>query len=519
MSLSIQRTENRRKARRLAMAFGVAGAAALLTACAVAQQKSVAPIGSPSAAAADPTSSVTLPSSASRATSDAPQSSMPQPQTATGTNAVSTAPPSPDVPGTIIDEPVDESDDTDTTDTAEAANPPPDEEPTYDVPIVINESVEGHLEYFQTTIRERFALWLQRSKQYLPVMKEIFKQHGLPEDLVFVALIESGFNPYAYSRSRAAGPWQFIIGTGRKYGLKINEWIDERRDPIKSTDAAARYLKDLYDQFGSWPLALASYNAGEGKVARAIAKTRSDDFWKIKETRHLRPETRNYVPKFMAATIIAKNPEKYGFALTDVEPFRYDEAPIDSPTDLHVIAKAAGVDYDIIKQLNPELRQGVTPLYYPDYKIKLPPGTRDTFMENFSKIPKEARLIWIRHTVRQGETLSQLARRYGTSVKTLQDTNHMGRRTMLSIGSTMIIPAKGATADMMVPASVETEETVPQPQEQHKSIYRVRSGDTLWDVARQFGVTIKQLQTWNRLSSTRIRAGQHLILYLPGQLS
>jgi membrane-bound lytic murein transglycosylase D len=518
MSHSVQRTGSLWRARRLAMVLGVAGAAALLTACAVAHQKTVPAAGSPSAAAADTTASVASPSAAQPAT-DAPQTSTPRPQSAGGNGDPTTASPAPEIPGTIIDEPVDESEDTDTTDTAEATNPPAEEEPTYDVPIVINESVEGHLEYFQTTIRERFALWLQRSKQYLPVMKEIFKQHGLPEDLVFVALIESGFNPYAYSRSRAAGPWQFITGTGRKYGLKINEWIDERRDPIKSTEAAARYLKDLYDQFGSWPLALASYNAGEGKVARAIAKTRSDDFWKIKETRHLRPETRNYVPKFMAATIIAKNPEKYGFVLTDVEPFHYDEAPIDSPTDLHVIAKAAGVDYDVIKQLNPELRQGVTPLYYPDYKIKLPPGTRETFIENFSKIPKEARLIWIRHTVRQGETLSQLARRYGTSVKTLQDTNRMGHRTMLSIGSTLIIPAKGATADMMVPASVETEDTAPQPKEQHKSIYRVRSGDTLWDIARQFGVTIKQLQTWNRLSSTRIRAGQHLILYLPGQLS
>jgi len=433
-------------------------------------------------------------------------------QTQPATDEASTAP---EVTGTIIDEPVDESEDTtDTTDTAAA---PPEEEPTYDVPIVINESVEGHLEYFQTTIRERFAMWLQRSKQYLPVMKEIFKQHDLPEDLVFVALIESGFNPYAYSRSKAVGPWQFITGTGRRYGLKINEWIDERRDPIKSTEAAARYLKDLYVQFGSWPLALASYNAGEGKVARAIARTRSDDFWKIKQTRHLRPETRNYVPKFMAATIIAKNPEKYGFALTDVEPFHYDEAPIDSPTDLRVIAKAAGVDYEIIKQLNPELRQGVTPLYYADYQVKLPTGTRETFIENFSTIPKEDRLIWIRHTVRQGETLSQLARRYGTSVSTLQEANHMGRRNLLSIGSSLLIPAKGATSATLVPATLESEETAPQ--EQHKSIYHVRSGDTLWDIAKQFGVTIKQLQNWNRLSSTRIRTGQRLILYIPGQLS
>jgi membrane-bound lytic murein transglycosylase D len=485
----------------LALMIGVSGAivCGVLTGCAAAPKAATSAASPPSVntVKTGDTTSPTVPSSGAQST-DAQQAA---------TDAA------PTVPGTIIDEPAEEPEDN-----PEGTTPPADEEITYDVPIVINESVEGHLEYFQTTIRERFAMWLQRSKQYLPVMKEIFKQHDLPEDLVFVALIESGFNPYAYSRSKAVGPWQFITGTGRRYGLKINEWIDERRDPVKSTDAAARYLKDLYVQFGSWPLALASYNAGEGKVARAIARTRSDDFWKIKQTRHLRPETRNYVPKFMAATIIAKNPEKYGFALTDVEPFHYDEAPIDSPTDLRVIAKAAEVDYDTIKQLNPELRQGVTPLYYADYQVKLPPGTRDTFIENFSKIPKEERLIWIRHTVRQGETLSSLARRYGTTVPTLQEANHLGHRTTLSIGASLLIPAKGATAATVIPATtVETEETGLQPQ--HKSVYRVRSGDTLWDIAKQFNVTIKQLQNWNNLPSTRIRAGQRLILYLPGQLS
>jgi membrane-bound lytic murein transglycosylase D len=458
--------------------------------------------------ASAPSSSTTVASSSSAAGHTRPStalSSAPQDQPA------ETGAATPQVPGTIIDEPVEESEDN-----PEGAGSSTDEEITYDVPIVLNESVEGHLEYFQTTIRERFGMWLQRSKQYLPLMKDIFKQHELPEDLVFVALIESGFNPYAYSRAKAVGPWQFISGTGRRYGLKINEWIDERRDPVKSTDAAARYLKDLYAQFGSWPLALASYNAGEGRVARAIARTRSDDFWKIKQTRHLRPETRNYVPKFMAATIIAKNPEKYGFTLTDAEPFHYDEAPIDSPTDLRVIAKAAAVDYEVIKQLNPELRQGVTPLYYANYRIKLPAGTRDTFIESFSNIPKEDRLIWIRHTVRQGETLSLLARRYGTTVQTLQEANHLGHRTVLGIGASMLIPAKGATTATIAPASVEAQAA---PQQQHRSTYRVRSGDTLWEIARQFGITIKQLQDWNRLSSTKIRAGQRLILYLPGQLS
>ena len=416
----------------------------------------------------------------------------------------------PVVPGIIIDEPFPEPEDV-----AGEIDPLTDGGITYDVPIVLNESVEGHLEYFQNTIRERFGMWLQRSKQYLPLMTDIFRQHGLPEDLVFVALIESGFNPYAYSRAKAVGPWQFMSATGRRYGLKINEWIDERRDPVKSTDAAARYLKDLYAMFGSWPLALASYNAGEGRVARAIARTKTDDFWEIKQTRHLHSETRNYVPKYMAATIIAKNPEKYGFSLTDVEPFAYDEAHIDSPTDLRVIAKAAGVGYEQVKTLNPELRQGITPLYFPGYRVKLPSGTGETFMENFSRIPKDERLIWIRHIVRQGETLSVLARRYGTSVPTLQDANRMGRSTMLRIGSSLIIPAKGATEARNLapePASID-------PTLMRKEVYRVQRGDTLWKISHRFGVTVKQIQDWNRMSSSTIRPGQRLQLYLPGQIS
>lgn len=264
------------------------------------------------------------------------------------------APPAPAPPSAPVSSPVDEA-----PSAAAAEFPPPvqvsiieepapepeeeEELPTYDVPIILNSSVESHIDYFNVRIRDKFELWLSRSGRYLPLMKEIFKKNDLPEDLVFVSLIESGFNPYAYSRARAVGPWQFMKGTGLKYGLRINEWIDERRDPVKSTIAAANYLKDLYAMFNSWPLALASYNAGEGRVGRAMAKSKAGDFWDLRSTRYLRPETRNYVPKFMAATIIAKNPEKYGFNLNYHEPLQYDEVVIDRPTDLRLIAKTAGV--------------------------------------------------------------------------------------------------------------------------------------------------------------------------------
>ena len=255
-------------------------------------------------------------------------------------------------------------------------------ETTYDVPIIINKSVEGHIEYFQAVVmKDRFALWLSRSQRYLPIMREIFKQRGLPEDLVFVALIESGFNPYAYSRSRATGPWQFIKGTAKKYGLKIDNWVDERRDPIKSTGAAASYLKDLYQLFGSWPLALASYNAGEGRIQRALVKTKGEDFWDLNNSRYLKRETRDYVPKFMAATIIAKNPLRYGFSLEYDKPLQYDESTVEGSVDLHVIAEAAGISLADLKALNPELKREITPPTSPEYLIKLPKRNQRDFLE------------------------------------------------------------------------------------------------------------------------------------------
>ena len=186
----------------------------------------------------------------------------------------------------------------------------------YNIPMVLNDSVENHLEYFKTRGREVFQRWLDRSARYIPVMKDIFREKNLPEDLVYVAMIESGFNPYAVSWAKAVGPWQFMPATGKLYGLKIDWWIDERKDPIKSTQAAAEHLKDLHNLFGSWPLALASYNAGAGKVQRAVLRTRSEDFWDLKASRYIRKETKNYVPKYMAATIIAKNPEAYGFTVS-----------------------------------------------------------------------------------------------------------------------------------------------------------------------------------------------------------
>jgi membrane-bound lytic murein transglycosylase D len=423
---------------------------------------------------------------------------------------------------------------------AEAATEPaidPDEEITYDVPIVLNESVEDYIEYFQTEIRDRFKLWLERSGRYIPLMRGIFKEHGLPEDLVFVALIESGFNPYAYSRARAVGAWQFIKGTGRLYGLRVDNWLDERRDPIKSTDAAARYLKDLYDRFGSWPLAMAGYNAGEGKIGRALIKAKTDDFWDLRSTRHIRRETKGYVPKFMAATIIAKNPERYGFTLDYNEPLRYDTVIVAGSADLRVVAQAAGVPYEEIKSLNPELRTELTPPYVEQYSLKLPLGTQQAFTDAYSQIPDERKIIGTRYSIRRNDTLAAVAKRFGTSVSVLREINHLTQGHLLREGDSLFIPklqavpqepkprmvaskprksikiASASKKPLVQMAALEKQDLSNSADDGGKILYRVKDGDTLWDISKSFNVSIRDLKKYNGMGKrSMIRPGDQLVL-------
>ena len=397
------------------------------------------------------------------------------------------------------------------------------EEPQYDIPIVINESVEAYIEYFNTKLRDRFTLWLERSGRYLPIMRQIFKEHDLPEDLVFVALIESGFNPYAYSRARAVGPWQFIKGTGRLNGLRINTWVDERRDPIKSTRAAARHFKDLYERFGSWPLAMAAYNAGEGKITRALAKTKADDFWELRPTRYIRRETKGYVPKFMAATIIAKNPERFGFTLDYHDPLRFDTVTVKGSADLRVMAKAAGITYKELKTLNPELRTVLTPVYLKQYTMRLPHGTRDAFLEAYARIPDDRKMIGDRYKVRRNDTLSHIAKRFGTTVSLLREINQIPKRHILHIGDTIFIPKlntqskKGKTrvASKMAPilmTSLDRQHEGGAFVEGRKILYMVKRGDTLWDISQSFNVSIRNLKKYNGLRRNLIHPGDQLVL-------
>ncbi len=317
----------------------------------------------------------------------------------------------------------------------------PRKEPDFDIPIVMNGKVEQFIHYFQTRIRHKFVIWLGRSEKYIPFMRSLLREYGLPEDLVYMALIESGFDPYAYSRAKAVGQWQFIYLTGKRYGLRVNWWVDERRDPEKSTIAAAKYLKDLYEMFACWYLAAAGYNAGEYKIINAIKRYKTEDFWKLTQQRYLKRETKDYVPLMIAAALVAKDPEKYGF--TDIEyqePLRYEKVKVPELTDLSHIAKACEASLEEIKDLNPEIRRGVTPPNETDYEIKIPFGKKDLFLENFEALQPLEKFQFKTHPVKKGETLKGIAKLYRVDLEPLLEINDLNKTSAVSKGTTLLIP-------------------------------------------------------------------------------
>jgi len=377
------------------------------------------------------------------------------------------------------------------------------------VPIDWNEKVESSVRYFQVENREAFARWLNRSGCYMELMQGILQQYGLPEDLIYLALIESGFNPQAYSWAHASGPWQFISSTGKLYGLTYDWWLDERRDPVKSTHAAAKYLKNLYDEFGDWRLAMAAYNCGEVRVRKAITSAGSRDFWKLVLPR----QTRNYVPLFMAATIIAKSPEQYGFTVQPEPPLSYDEVTIDDCTDLKVVARCCHSTVDEIQALNPELRRWCTPPNHQAYGLKIPSGTRKTFLANYALVPESDKVSWQRHKIQRGETLSKIAQRYGTSVRAISEANSLRSSHRIIAGKYLLIPVGpyGGSAPSISTASSSARIA----DSGDKLIYTVKKGDALSRIAASFGIGLSQLRRWNNLrSGAYIYPGDKLTIYL-----
>ncbi len=380
----------------------------------------------------------------------------------------------------------------------------------YDLPVEVNEAVHTYLEYFQTRMRPTFSRYLIRSGRYIPAMKGIFREHGLPEDLVYIAMIESGFNPYAYSHARASGPWQFIATTGKRYGLRQDYWVDERREPLLATHAAARYFKDLYGRFGDWFLCMAAYNAGEGKVAVALKRTGATSFWELREAYALPQETRDYVPKYLAAAIIAKNPEEYGFYLEHHAPIDIQLVEVDGPTALSAIARAAEVPLEEIKFLNPQLRRGLTPPDKKPYKVAIPGSRTELFAANFPKIKAEEEALWaqkarsmgggylVRHKVRRGESLGLIAKKYGSTVRRIQSANKMGRSTLIRVGKTLLVPTGKQYAGSGGGKQVH---------------YLVKRGDSLWKIAARYNVRLKDLMNWNGLKkSSVLRPGDRLLV-------
>ncbi len=373
------------------------------------------------------------------------------------------------------------------------------EAPAYDMPIEWNYRVENAVIYFQTVGRDAFESYMRRSGKYADIMRRIIKEKGLPLDLLWLCLVESGFNPKAYSWARAMGPWQFIASTGRKYGLRRNWWYDERRDFVKSTHAACDYLSFLHEKFGSWSLALAAYNSGEGRVERSIQKNHNDNFWDLKLPR----QTENYVPLYMAATIIAKDPEKYGFDVTYDDPITFDVLEIDEPVDLKKVAKVAGTSLNTMQELNPELLRGVTPPNYPGYELRIPVGSKKLLAEYLETNRSQfTGGLFIEHKVRKGETLSYLSKKYGVPVSVIMETNALTRKHFLRIGQLLMIPSQGGSSGGARLSDSEKKKL---------TFYTVQRGETLSQIASMFGSTTGQLQKLNGLKNpNHIKKGQRL---------
>jgi len=317
---------------------------------------------------------------------------------------------------------------------------PEEEAKPYAFPLKMNDQVEYYLDFFQNRHRKTFAKWLARSSRYLPMIKKELAQAGLPEDLAYLPMIESGFNTTVSSRASAVGTWQFMRATGKNYGLKVNEYVDERCDPEKSTKAAVAYLSNLYKEFDSWHLAVAAYNAGEGKIRKAMKQSDTDDFWEIAQSQYIHSETKLYVPQLIAAIMIAKDPGKYGFDGIDYdEPLDYDTVHVPCGTSLKAVALACALPEEEILALNRHLSKAITPPSEANYPVRVPPGKKELVTKNLPKVRQVKVTEFNTHEVKRGETLTTISRKYKLSKTTLLKANNL-EQERLSLGQHLRIP-------------------------------------------------------------------------------
>jgi membrane-bound lytic murein transglycosylase D len=395
----------------------------------------------------------------------------------------------------------------------------------FQVPLIRNQYVNNHLFYLAHRRPEIMEKWLQRSEFYFPMMLKIFKEENVPTELVHLSMIESGLIAHAKSKAKAVGLWQFIVATGAMYGLEVNYWIDERRDPEKATRAAARHLRDLYNVWGDWHLALANYNVSPRRMKWAVAKSKGvRNYWVIYP--YLPKETRGYVPSYIATTLIATNAEQFGFKKNyGGSAYQYDVVDIEGSVRIDVLARCAGIPADSLRFWNPELIRWATPPGKNAYPLKLPAGLKEQFLTRYKEISDSDRGPITVHIVKKGETLGKIATRYGTSVKDLYAANP-SMKNAVGVGQEVVIPVPPA-AQIKISANMPSGESrlaessrgkgsksTPAPVEDdgERIVYKVKSGDTISGIADAFGVPAWKIRSWNG-TTNMIRAGQKLVIY------